>query len=78
LRFPVEWQTSDNNVATSLELYVDLGFATLNDVTLMVMDEAGNIIDEQRSGDHIEENLKPIPLSHPFFSFIVKRSERYV
>ena len=77
LSFPVEWQASDNDIASSLQLYVNMGFATLNDVTLMVLDDADNIISEQRSGDHIEEHLRPIPTSHPIFSFTIKPREQY-
>ena len=77
MNFPVEWNGADSDLTSSLELYVDLGFATLNDVTLIVIDEVGNVIDELRSGDHIEEHVRPIPTSHPLFSFTVRPQEQY-
>jgi hypothetical protein len=64
-------------LSKTLELFVDLGFATLNDVRLVVGDETVKQITEQRSGHHIEENQRPIPTSHPLFSFTVTPKKQY-
>lgn len=64
-------------LSKTLELFVDLGFATLNDVRLVVGDETAKQITEQRSGHHIEENQRPIPTSHPLFSFTIIPEKQY-
>ncbi len=77
LSFPLLWEPANGEIADSLELFVDLGFATLNDVILMLVDETGEVIDKQRSGDHVEESRRPIPISHPLFSFTIKPQKQY-
>ncbi len=77
LTFPIKWQPPATDANMPLELFVDLGFATLNDVRLVVVDDTGKQITEQRSGDHIEEDQRPIPTSHPLFSFTIIPEKQY-
>tara|TARA_R110002072_G_scaffold2280_1_gene18807 strand:+ start:12392 stop:14527 length:2136 start_codon:yes stop_codon:yes gene_type:complete len=77
LKFPVKWTPNPPASLASLELYIDLGFATLNDVTLTVVDEFNNVVVKQRSGDHIKESQRPVPTSHPIFNFTIEQGKLY-
>lgn len=77
LSFPVSFNPDIPEDALPLELFIELGFATLNDVRLIVIDELGEVIAEQRAGDHVEKNKRPIPAIHPLFNFMVKPGVQY-
>jgi signal transduction histidine kinase len=82
-KVPIRWH-SDVNITNEQAMksrqrsvFVDFGFATLNFVTVYLMDADGNVLSEQTSGDHIPVNKRPLPLIHPVFSFDINLDENY-